>query len=95
MGNKIDPRCKEIYAQYETCWKDWKKKTDWRHYYHEGQPTECNELLQEFKYCTSEQISRMTGYVPSKELMEIRDEVKERQKKEGEQQKQQNSMNVE
>ena len=94
MGNKIDPRCKEIYDQYYTCYQDWKKQTEWRQYFHEGHSEECNELLQEFQYCSKEQIARMTGYVPAKELMEIRDEIKERQKKEKLEQEQEPKSNV-
>ena len=75
MGNKIDPRCQTIYAEYEKCWNEWKKNTNWREYYHEGQSEECNELLTAFHYCGKEQISKMTGYVPPAELMKMRDEV--------------------
>eukprot|EP01084_Bolivina_argentea_P221406 375018_1 len=82
MGNKVDPRCQEIYDQYKTCYDTWKKDTDWRQYHHEGESEECNEMLQAFKYCTKEQVARMTGYVPAKELMKIRDEVKEKQEQE-------------
>mmetsp|Transcript_19039 Transcript_19039/g.30227 ORF Transcript_19039/g.30227 Transcript_19039/m.30227 type:complete len:106 (+) Transcript_19039:19-336(+) len=82
MGNKLDPRCKSIYEEYYNCYVEWKKNTDWREYYHEGQSEECQEILTEFQYCGKEQISRMTGYVPAAELMQIRDEIKERQEKE-------------
>ena len=82
MGNKIDPRCKGIYDEYHECWSEWKKETDWRQYYHEGGNEECNELLREFQFCSKEQIARITGYVPAEELMQIREEVKQRQEQE-------------
>merc|ERR1712228_225930 len=91
MGNKVDPRCKAIYDQYKTCYDEWKKNSDWRSYYHEGRNEDCNELLQEFQICSKEQIARMTGYVPSGELMKIRDQVKERQKQEQEQKLEKNN----
>ena len=82
MGNKIDPRCKNIYNEYLECYNEWKKQTDWRQYYHEGHNEECNELLMEFHYCSKEQMARITGYVPADELMKMRDEVKIKQQNE-------------
>ena len=80
MGNKIDPRCKNMYDEYVKCYNEWKNEVDWRTYHHEGHSEECNELLTEFHYCSKEQIARITGYIPPDELMKMREEIKTKQK---------------
>ncbi len=75
-GNQsIDPRCQEIYAKYDKCYKEWKQKTDWRQWYHEGESEQCQPIFNDFNFCVKEQLTAMAGEEPPKEMKAVRKRV--------------------
>ena len=75
MGNKIDPKCKEIYAEYKKCFEDWRNETDMRQWYHEGDSEECQKILDDFHFCCKEQMSRVTNAKLPDKIAEARESV--------------------
>lgn len=75
MGNKIDPKCKEIYDEYKKCFEDWKKETDMKQWYHEGDSQECKAILDDFHFCCKEQMSRMTNAKVPDKVLQARESV--------------------